>query len=268
MRGIFCFLGAAALVTSSIAQEFLVAIDPVGDTMYSIDPVTGDKTVVTHPDTAAQTIAELAFDPVTSALYASSTTREGLYHLTFDGGAVRVNTTPWDSSVFMHGLAWDATTGKLFGASSTQAAGGTLYDVDPTSGNLTRIGVMGTAGFTEIAFDTDTNTMYATGSGGPTLYTVDRTTGAATQLLTITGGPQSPSGMAYDPANQTMYITDNVTDALYTLNLSTGAATQLTTFTASPNSNVLSLVYLPVPEPATLAGIGIAGLTFVRRRRR
>ncbi|HTQ11160.1 MAG TPA: PEP-CTERM sorting domain-containing protein [Fimbriimonadaceae bacterium] len=241
-------------------------MDTFGDPLIKIDPVTGQQTVVANLHGAGGTVADLTRDPVTGAIYFPSTSNHALYRLALDGSVGQMGNTTWDSSIVMHGLQWDWDNGVLYGESSTQYTVATLYTVDVSTGAATEIGPMGPTGFSSLGFDPDNHTMYSTTVD--TLYTVDVTTGVSTQVAMISGGPFTPSGMAYDTDNHTMYAVDNTRDALYTLDLTTGVATQLSTFQPTGDSNVLSLVYLPVPEPASLACLGLGALALMRRRRR
>jgi sugar lactone lactonase YvrE len=103
--------------------------------------------------------------------------------------------------------------------------------------------------------------MYASNSGADSFYTMNRATGATT-LIGPLSGPTNPNGLAYNFDNDTMYLIDNSTDNFYSVNLSTGAATLIGPM---GSGNLLGLVY--IPEPATLATLGVALALFAGRRR-
>ena len=100
---------------------------------------------------------------------------------------------------------------------------GTLYTVDPTTGVMTLIGGSVAGGYTGIAYDDNTGTMYGIAySTTSDLYTIDIGTGTSTLVGTI--GSQLFIDMAIDN-DGICYGHDIVSDSIYTIDLSTATPT-------------------------------------------
>jgi len=97
----------------------------------------------------------------------------------------------------------------------------------------------------------------------PELYQIDPATGLATAIgrtdLGIGGGIT---------VNGTSYMFNDVTGQIATIDLSTGTTSPIGPF--DPSAGVIQGASPVVPEPASIAlvGIGIAALVVCRRRRR
>jgi hypothetical protein len=247
--------------------------------LYILDPATGSVLTDIGPtnDVAGGNygITGLAFSSTTGVLYASAANKSagpgslltinpatGLVTLVGSFGLPAGNT--------MTDLAFDPTSGKLYGISST--GGSNLYTVSLATGAATQVAPSGIT-FTEgggIAVNS-TGVIYATPIPGD-FGTYNATTGAYTNIgggAPVVTGSQGFQALAFDPNG-----------ALYGINLGTGKATHLVKFDPAtgtvtdvgPSVTALdSLAFspAPVPEPGTvgLSVIGSAALALVRRRR-
>ncbi|MCY7363414.1 MAG: DUF4394 domain-containing protein, partial [Ignavibacteria bacterium] len=106
-----------------------------------------------------------------------------------------------------------------------------LYRIDTATGVGTLVanvtGTVGTEGWTELAYDKFTSTLYgASGAAtSSTLYTINVTTGAATVVGTINTGLVIT--IAFHPVTNVLYGIDIVTDQLLTINKTTGVGSNI-----------------------------------------
>ncbi|TVQ94748.1 MAG: DUF4397 domain-containing protein [Bacteroidetes bacterium] len=100
-----------------------------------------------------------------------------------------------------------------------------LYTVDPSTGDYTQVGSTGLGSVTGLAYDVNTNIMYASQYDGTNsqLYTVNLATGATTLVGQITSGSIVIS-IAMD-SESNMYAAVLNDNSLYSVNPATGAGT-------------------------------------------
>jgi hypothetical protein len=106
--------------------------------------------------------------------------------------------------------------------------------------------------------------MYMTNSGTDSFYSMNRATGVPTLIGALTG-PTSPNALAYNVDDGRMYMADNSTDNFYWINTATGQANLIGSM---GSGNVLGMAYVPVPEPGTMAVLGLGALVLARRRKK
>ncbi|MBL8308834.1 MAG: hypothetical protein JNL19_00285 [Burkholderiales bacterium] len=136
----------------------------------------------------------------------------------------------------LNGLAFDPTTGMLYGSTSSRGESGpgsSIVTISTTTGAATVVGPTNQSQVATIAF-TPNGTLYGwsdlvtTPGGNDDLVVINKATGAATWV--------GDSGLStYEQtfainANGTAYLLNGAGDA-YTINLSTGAATPVGSFT-------------------------------------
>ena len=265
------FVLSSLIIVSGIAlgQGRLIAVDS-SRALFEIDMSTGAKTSIGTVTANAGTTGGLAYDRLNNIMYVTSTSLDSLFTLDLATGAATLVGAYGDPLIVMHGLEYDDSTGQLYGLSSHNT--GTFYGINKTSGSATMIGtVTGTLSFQNLGYNSDTDVMYMT-SGGRTggatdvFHSINRTTGAVTDIGPLGAGSTNPNGLAYNFDNDTMYMVDNSADNLYTINLATGAATLVGAMGAG---NLLGLAYVnPVPEPATLAVLGMGVVAILKRRKK
>lgn len=263
----FALLTAAAFACTANAQTRLFGVDTSTDELYELDMVTGAKTlrgpVVSH----LGTVGALTYDPVRDRILSSSTDLRQLGEMQDNGLGGQIG--PYNiPNVVMHGLEWCPGDNSLYGA-GTIGTTTNLYKINPLTGSATMVGTMANQIFGNLGWDSANNVMYATMiTGGPSLYTVNLATGGLSFVANITGDVQNPSGLAFDQASNTMFMVDNQRDNLYRLNLTTGAATTIASLRGTESTNFISLVVVPVPEPASIAVLSMGACAMAWRRRR
>lgn len=166
------------------------------------------------------------------------------------------------------GLSVDPVTETFY--LSTSATGlNRLYTLDPLTGVATYRADMGTSAnlFIDIAIS-PAGQMYAHDIATDSLFAVDKITGAAT-LIGATGHLANfAQGMDFDYADGNLYATiytGGGTGKFVQFDLFTGAGLVLAD-TNGWNAEMEMAIDSPIPEPATLALLGLAGLFALRRR--
>ncbi len=132
----------------------------------------------------------------------------------------------------LNGLAYDITTGNLFGCSDTN-----LYIIDRATGATKLIGsfrIPSPCYMVGLSFDGQGN-LYGDELTTDSLYIIDPTTGAAKAIGPLGINIHYAQDMEFDNNTKTMYLAAYtiapVTEgALYTCNTTTGAATKVGTF--------------------------------------
>ena len=235
------------------------------DNLYTINPTTGAATLVTG---ISESVSLTGASFLGGDLFACDVFGGGGLYI----GTVNITTGVYtgvgdqDGSINWHGLASDESAGLLYSIDIDD--GNKLKSMTPT-GTITTIGTGAGIGGRGMAYDDANDILYATGGGS--LYTVSTSGGAATLIgamgLGITG---NRIGLAYDEDTNTLYANSGDTQSLYTLNVGTGAAV-LVGLNNVGNAVVDGLAWYSgpdvIPEPTTLALLGL-GLAAVARRRR
>jgi hypothetical protein len=116
------------------------------------------------------------------------------------------------------------------------SGGNTLYQVDPTTGNLTVIGSVNPAAF--IGLGSTIGGLYVAGDPN-TLYSLDPATAATTAISGNSFVPGFSSPYSISENGSTLYVSANST--LYSVDLATGALTTVGTF--GPSISMYSMLF-------------------------
>ena len=285
-RAIFLALTLAALASPVRGQETLyVATGSKGadGVLYTVNPFTAAFTTVGPITTGAAAIGMtgLAFDPLNGVLYGIT----GLESPNFPRSLVTINPASGAATVLGTLTSTFGTTGltdisfqsdgTLFGISPS-----TLYTINLGTGALTSSGSTGlNPPGGGLAFNSS-GTLYSAGIATGSVDTLNTSTGARTVGPTMTGAPHAGllgamMALGFSSSN-TLYAANSAREqngaTITTVNLVTiNPATGVVTDIGALPGNVDALAFSPVPEPSSIALLGlgavIAGLLQRRSRR-
>ena len=257
-RGI---LLALACVVATFAQaDLLYTVQEGTDSLATINTTSGAVNVIGSLGTSYN-FGDLAFNTNNNTMYmvnGRGSVPSNLYTVNLTTGqATLIGST---GQVEMFGLAFDPTTGKLFGSQSTGATG--FFDMNLGTGSATLIGNPGVNldGMTYVGSTGDIAGMWA---GPGSLHRINRNTGAQT-LLSAGGGFVDNGGLAWLASDNNIYSVD-WSGGFYKYNV--GSAYARTTIITGIGSYDGLASAAPVPEPMTIAMLG-AGLVALAKRRR
>jgi len=239
-----------------------------GAVLYDLDPVTGQAT---NPrSTGIDHLVGVAFSPGATLYGLSNSTAaqnpNSLFTINLTTGASQLVGATGLANVIEGDLAFDPTTGELYGIYNLDAAQRQLFTIDPATGQATVIPGSLSGDPSAMAFD-ETGMLYVIDTSLQELLAVDKTTGAISTIMPLNTALGSVAGMDVDPGTGTFYVADggsDGTDTLYTLDPSTGELTEVGPL--GPADGLAGLAF--VPEPATLALITLGSVMILRRTRR
>jgi hypothetical protein len=159
-------------------------------------------------------------------------------------------------------LAWDSTTGTLYGVAYDGGFGTNLLEIDPATGATTVVAPVtgvGASGYTLIfGLAVDPNgLMYGVEIVSSTLVAIDKTTGNASTIGSLGYTTRYGQGLAFDPSTSpaTLYLGsidfNTNTQNMYTVDPNTGLASLI-----SPvgNGNTLQLSAFAIAVPSGPCG--------------
>lgn len=226
-------------------------------TIYDVDPATG---LATNPrESGLDTILELAFSP-DGDLFAADFSSSSVFRITPGGNPPEV-VVDLISVGDLVGIAFDPTTGVLYGSVRFVANISELYTLDIETGTATLIG--GAGSFPgAIAIDPQ-GRLFLREQILPNLVELDKITAHVLNTVTLSLD-LGRAGMTFSQ-DGTLFIVDgeaDATDTLYTLNPTTGILTSIGH--TGLDNGLVGLAY--IPEPSTFALFALSALTVFWRR--
>jgi hypothetical protein len=252
---------SALLFGAAVAHAApILTVSTGGGQLATVDVATGATAVIGSTGVA---LTDIAYSP-----------SGDLFGITFSS-LYRVSSTT-GATTFVGGLGSVSgiANALVFGSDGTlYMAGSRLYTVNTMTGATTAIGPgIGYSSGGDLAF-VGGNLYLASNSNQ--LIRLDVTTGVGTLIGSL--GVPDMFGLA-TPDNATLYGVAG--QRVYTVNVGTGATTLVSTFNPGLSGGAFGLsfftesgaadpVSVPVPEPGTLAllGVGLLGMAASRRRR-
>ncbi len=243
------------------SAQSLYGIAADTDSLYTIDPATGEATLVAALN-GAYTDADLSgLEVLGGTLYASAIadTNDNFELVSIDpvtGATTFVTDLPNNS---FYGAAGNESQGILYLPNFDTES---LMTYDPLTDTLSTVGPYG-GGFKVIeamAYDDTNGVLYAYDAVAQGLVTINTATGEVTDIGSLDPIGGNSVGMAFDALSSTLYVSDG--DQLFTVDTATAATTLVGKNTASVDFTGLAFV---IPEPTSLALLGLGGLLVARR---
>ena len=286
MRSRLCALAALGVVGSMASAAMAVG------TTYAVDVRSVNNRLIVFPANApALNVVANAANVYDGFAMDFSTDGTTLYGITFNsvaGSAQNFGTINQATGVHTtiaamdNGAAADETNwadlmiapnGTFYAlavSGAPPAAVNRIYSVNPATGVATLMSTLNLTAGTVIDCAVDANgIMYGNDFTRDILVRIDPVTGVTTDIGATGQNASFAQGMDFDWSDNTLYATiytGGGTGTYSTFNLATGAATSLLS-TTPWNAEMEMAINSPIPEPASIALIGLAGLGLVRRRR-
>lgn len=168
-------------------------------------------------------------------------------------------------------IAPNNTVYALAVSGAPPAAVNRIYQVNPVTGVATLLSTLNLTAGTVIDIGIDANgNFFGNDFTRDVLVSINPTTGATTDIGPTGVNASFAQGMDFDWSTNTLYATlytSGGTGVYASINTATGAATTILS-TTPWNAEMEMAINSPIPEPASLSLLALAGAGLVARRRR
>ena len=215
---------------------------------------------------AATSIATLDYGGITGLAY--DATSNTLYGASFRADLLLTIDPLTGSTSVVGPIGIDWISGMTFDSTSGYLFGvdgeaDALIRIDPSTGETTTIGSMGYAGVYGLTIDTSTGTMYAIDSFVDKFLAIDMNTGQASVIAEL---DLSIGGLAFDPTSGMLLATQSDGtngDLLYSIDPMSGQSTLI----GEVGFPYIQGLAFAVPSPGIPTFVGTIALYTLRRRR-
>ena len=259
MKKTMCALVALAGCTT-LASAQMYGSDSSGN-YFLVDETNGNATIITNDDSTYNNgsgATEIEIHPGTGIGFAQNPNGffTGNIFDAVTGASLNLSVVTNDA---FQGLEY---VGDTLYAAGWSGANATLYTLDPNSGLGTPIGDTGFGNpINGLAYDVNTNIMYASSGRTQELYTIDLSNGALNFIgnmgITVGSIEFGSNGLLYGGGGQ------NNASEIFTVDPATGESTVIGRTGLGTTVTGLTLL----PAPSSLALLGLGGLVASRRRR-
>jgi hypothetical protein len=252
------FIGAT-FAGSASADESLFAVQySVATPLYEVDQTNGSIAAVGPVD--LDNIGDLTSDPATGRVWGMKIDTNQLVTFNPTTGAAALGPA-LDSTDDMVSIAFDPLTDTLYGNTAVgfDVSADELFTINPDTGQTTSVGLIGFDAVYGLAFDQNGQLFGTTNDSE--LISINTGSGAGNLIDDLPAG--SYFDLASRPSDNTMFVAESFGNDFYTLNTANGDLTTVGPYGSS--TNIVGLAF--IPEPASVALIGLGGLSLLRRRR-
>jgi hypothetical protein len=266
-RTLVAVAGFACVAVASATEVY--AVDVRGQRFVRFDTNTpGTQTVLAT--TYANQYYGLDFDASATNLYGAGiiggVARLDTLSLTNGAALTSVNITGLDTGASITGLTFDVNNNAFLSASGT--GGYKLYSLNTGTGAATQIGVMSAANIMIDISSSATGQLVAHDITTDAFWNVNPGTGATTLIGNHGLAANFAQGMDFDWSNNTLYAavyTGGGTLTYGSVNLTNGTVTSIPGIVSGEYE--MAVRAAAVPEPATMAALGLGLAAVIRRRR-